>query len=114
MERTLAQATPTPAMDRSRKYLLLMNATEIRPMAPTSRHSPWVSLRPSRSATDGSANETRKQTNEYIAKQLPPHAMPCSYAGVPGVPPKTFRATATPKYSHMQKRPSQVKICTQA
>ncbi len=45
----------------------------------------------------GSANEKAKQTAEYTAKQLPAQAMPWSYSGVPGAPPKMFRATATPK-----------------
>ena len=55
-------------------------------------------LRPSRAATAGSANEKAKQTAEYIAKQLPPHSMPCVVgAASRAAPPKTFRATATPK-----------------
>ena len=40
MERMLAQATPTPTMDRSRRYWLPIMATESRPMAPMSRHRP--------------------------------------------------------------------------
>src|SRR4030095_331992 len=88
IERTLAQATPTPTMDRSRTYLLLMKATDTRPTAPMTRHRPWVSLRPSRSATAGSTKEKAKQTAEYMAKQLPPQAIPCAEAGAPGVPPK--------------------------
>ena len=76
--RVLAQATPTPTMDRSRTYLSWMTATESRPMAPISRHRPWVRRRPSRPATAGSANEKAKQTAEYMAKQLPAQAMPCS------------------------------------
>jgi hypothetical protein len=44
-------------------------------MAPMARHRPWVSLRPSRPAVAGTANEKTKQAAEYIAKQLPPHAM---------------------------------------
>src|SRR5262249_42456587 len=95
--RMLAQATPTPTMDRSRPYLLLMKATESKPIAPTARHRAWVSLRPSRAARPGSANEKTKQTAEYMAKQLPAPAKPCAEAGVPGVPPNTLRATATPK-----------------
>ena len=55
-----------------------MKATESRPMAPMSRQRPWVSVRPSRRATAGSANENAKQTAEYMAKQLPPQAIPCS------------------------------------
>src|SRR5215470_6266832 len=95
IERMLAHATPTPTMDRSRTYLLLMTATESKPIAPTTRHRPWVSRRPSRLAAVGSAKEKTKQTAEYTAKQFPPHAMPCAYAGVPGVPPKILWATAT-------------------
>jgi len=73
-----AQATPTPTIDTSSRYLLVTKATETRPTAPVSRQSPWVSRRPSRSATTGSAKEKAKQTAEYIAKQLPPQAIPCS------------------------------------
>ena len=58
--------------------MLLMKATESRPMAPTSRHKPCVSLRPRRAATAGSAGEKAKQTAEYMAKQLPPQAIPSS------------------------------------
>src|SRR5690348_16430405 len=46
---------------------------------------------------------------------MPPHSTPAEYSGdeVSGAP-KMLRPTATGKYSHIQKSPSQVKICTGA
>ena len=98
IERMLAQATPTPTIDRSSRYLLLMNATESRPSAPASRHSAWVSLRPSRSATAGSANEKAKQTRgvHREAVAAPGDALLVG-RGARASPPKMLRATATPK-----------------
>ena len=77
MDRMLAQAMPTPTMERSSRYLSWMNATERRPAAPASRHSVCAFLRPSRAASfGGRASENAKQTAEYIAKQSPPHSTP--------------------------------------
>src|SRR5260370_1103973 len=61
MARVLAQATPTPTMDRSSRYLSSMTATESRPMAPISRHKPWVRGRPTRPATAGSPNQNARR-----------------------------------------------------
>src|SRR5947199_8358717 len=90
IERMLAHATPTPAIETSSMYLSRMNATDKRPIAPIARHIACVSFRPKRFAIDGNANENPKHTAEYIAKQLPPHAMPASYSFVPGSPWKTL------------------------
>src|SRR5579864_5398331 len=111
--RMLAQAIPTPAIDSQSSHLSWMIATENKPAAPHNRHSACNSLRPNTRTSGASANENRKHTTEYTAKQLPPHSTPSVYSGefVLGAP-NTLRATAGGKYSHMQNSPSHVQICT--
>src|SRR5579862_1503734 len=92
-----------------------MTTTESSPRPPQTRHKLCVTLRPYRSASPGNANENPKHTSEYIPKQRPAHSTPAAYKEefVSGAP-KTLRATATGKYSHMQNSASHVHICTQA
>src|ERR1035437_7421074 len=72
-------------------------------------------LRLNRCESETSRNEKKNVTTEYIEKQRPPHSTPEEYnTDFSSNAPKTLRATATGKYSHMQNRPSQVKICTHA
>src|SRR5579862_5273324 len=115
MASVLAHAMPTPVIESSSRNLLWMMATESRPRPPQIRQRLCVPLRPNRRANAGRRNEKPKHTSEYIPKQTPPHSTPAEYIGelVSGAP-NTFRATATGKYSHMQKSPSHVHICTQA
>src|ERR1051326_1953047 len=92
-----------------------MNATESSPSPPQARHMECVVFRPRPSAIRGSTIANRNVTAEYMAKQIPPHFTPSVYPGDCGeVAPKTLRATATPKNSHMQNSPSQVQNCTGA
>src|ERR1035438_7334502 len=92
-----------------------MTATESNPRPPQIRLMLWVALRPYCRAKAGSRNENPKQTIEYIPKHTPTHSTPAEYSGelVSGAP-KTLRATATGKYSHMQNNPNHVQIWTQA
>src|ERR1700682_329839 len=105
MARMLAQAIPTPVIDRASSHLLWITATDINPAAPHSRHTECVSFLPSRRAIAGSTKENRKHTIEYTAKQLPPHSTPSVYSAefVSGAP-HTLRATRGGQYKHMQTR----------
>src|SRR5258708_37923729 len=85
--RVLAQATPTPTMGRSSRYLSSMTATETSPMAPISRQRPRVKRRPSRAATAGNADEKAEQTAEFLAKPFPAQAKTSKDPGVAGGPP---------------------------
>src|ERR1700723_2525484 len=92
-----------------------MTTTESNPKPPQIRQRLWVVLRPNWRANDGKTKEKAKHTREYIPKQIPAHSTPAEYSGeLVSAAPKTLRATATGKYSHMQNSPSQVQICTQA
>src|SRR5258705_13667214 len=111
----LDQAIPTPTIEPSSAYLLWGMATDKRPRAPASKHRECAFFRPTARASAGSRGANAKHTTEYIAKQIPPHSTPAWYSGERSSgAPNTLRATATGKYSHMQKRPAQVQTCTQA
>jgi hypothetical protein len=72
----LAQAMPTPAMDKSSSQGSRITATDRRPSAPHTRHSECVVFRPRARAIPGRAKENAKQTAEYAAKQIPAHSTP--------------------------------------
>src|SRR5258708_31666915 len=98
MDSVLAHAIPTPTMVNKSTYLLWITATDMRPIAPHSRQSVCVYLRPSRFAIPGNAKENTKHTAEYTAKQLPPHSTPAWYWGeLVSLAPKTLCATAIGK-----------------
>ena len=61
MERVLAQAMPTPAMESSRRYLLWITATDSSPAAPQSRQTVWVCFAAAAAcATPGRTKEKTK------------------------------------------------------
>src|SRR5437899_11038093 len=115
MERMLAHAMATPNMGGASSHLSWMSGIDMSPRAPASRHREWVRRRPSREATRGRRKAKPNVQASLKDEATPFHSMPSVNRGDDGsAAPKTVRATAPGRNSHMQKSPSHVQNWTGA